>query len=468
MGAVPLRTLTLLALLAATGAAPVRAAPAEASATLRLEAVRVVGNTRTSAAFIEGVLDVPAGQPFSEVAAERGRLRLLSLGFFLDVTLRLEKGSRRGDVVLVAEVEERPTVVVNDLTVGVDGATGWWGGADLAEASLFGTGVGASLAFVAGDDQQAFRLRVSDPAVFGSHFSASVAALLVNGAEPLVGPEPGSMVRAGNGPAADYARLRYRRAGALAGAGLALTGFTSVFADYRFEHVRADAPPTLVAVAPDGGGQELTPGLPDGDGRLSTVSLTLLRDSRNDAFLPTAGTFSLLAAELSHRALGATWDFARLRGHHDRYLHLGRGHALRLGVAAGLVLGDAPFFERFFVGDLHDLVPSRALGVNYSIRRPPDLLGSTLPSKRYEEVFGRLGVEYTLPLTQGRGRFFYRSDFFVSLGLVGLASREDLRDLGAAAGRPLDLTADVGLRFDTPIGLFALSLANLLELVPLP
>ena len=465
------RVLSLLLLFACVTPGVVSAQAAEPPVELRLEAIRVVGNTRTSTTLIESVLNVPPGRPLSEIAAERGRLRLLSLGFFVDVRLRLEKGSRRGDVVLVVEVEERPTVIVNDVYLGVDEDTGFWGGVDVAERNLFGTGIGTSLAFVAGDDQQAWRLRLFDPAVLGTPIALSAAALLVNGAEPIVSPRAGGRVQADDSAPSGYVRLPYRRAGGIASLGTPLTGFTSVFVDYRFEHLRADVPEVLLAHGPGGdAARYLPPGLADGTGRISSAAVTLVRDSRNDHFLPTGGSFLLFAAELAHRTLGSTYDYARFRVHHDRYWHLGRGHALKVGMAAGLLVGDAPFFEHFFVGDVHDLVPTRALGLNYSIRRPPELLGSTLDEKRYEDVFGRVGIEYALPLTEGRGRFLYRSDFFVSIGLVGLTSSDDLLrfEPADANARPFDATADIGFRFDTPVGIFALSLNNLLELVPIP
>jgi len=458
-----------LAVLLADPAA-VCAREADAPVELVLEEVRLVGNDRTSGTLILDVLNVPVGEPLSEIAAERGRLRLLSLGFFVDVQLSLEKGSRRGLVVLVVEVEERPTVIVNDVYLGIDAATPFWGGLDVAERNLFGTGLGAALAFVAGDDQQAFRLRFSNPAVLGTPVSLSAAALAVHGAEPVINPRVDGQVRTGGGGHAGHVRLPYRRLGGIAGVGTPLTGFSSIFVDARFEHLRADVPELLVAMDPDGQTRYLPAGLTDGDGRIASAAVTFARDSRNDHFLPTGGSFTLFAAELSHRMLGATWDYARFSAHHDRYWHLGRGHALKLALGAGLLVGEAPFFEHFFVGDLHHLVPSRALGINYSVRRPPEVLGSTLDEKRYEDVFGLLALEYALPLTEGRGPWFYRSDLFVAVGLVGLTSSEALwRFEPADAGaRPFDVTLDLGLRFDTQIGIFALSLNNLLDLVPFP
>ena len=75
--------------------------------------------------------------------------------------------------------------------------------------------------------------------------------------------------------------------------------------------------------------------------------------------------------------------------------------------------------------------------------------------------------EYAVPLWRRRG-FFYRGDAFAAFGSFAVASLEDLRVRDVSSGRalPADLTADLGLRLDTYVGIFTVSIANALGRIP--
>ena len=70
-------------------------------------------------------------------------------------------------------------------------------------------------------------------------------------------------------------------------------------------------------------------------------------------------------------------------------------------------------------------------------------------------------AEYSYRLIH-RTRRVYGGDLFASVGLLGVGT---LR--GAAPALPLAVTFNVGLRLDTEIGVFELSLGNGLGRVPL-
>ena len=62
-------------------------------------------------------------------------------GYFLDVRLSVTRGAARGGVVLVVEVEERGTIVINELFPSTSAATTFWGGADVSETNFLGRGI---------------------------------------------------------------------------------------------------------------------------------------------------------------------------------------------------------------------------------------------------------------------------------------------------------------------------------------
>ena len=85
----------------------------------------------------------------SDPRVEAARYRLLALGYFLDVRLSVTRGASRGGVVLVVEVEERGTIVINELFPSTSAATAFWGGADVSETNLLGHGINLGAGFVA-------------------------------------------------------------------------------------------------------------------------------------------------------------------------------------------------------------------------------------------------------------------------------------------------------------------------------
>ncbi|HEX7450857.1 MAG TPA: POTRA domain-containing protein, partial [Polyangiaceae bacterium] len=86
-----------------------------------LEGVEVRGNTRTRAHVVLRYVPFKQGDVFDvdDPEVELARYRLLGTGFFRDVQFSLRKGSSRGLVVLVIEVVERNTIVLNDVRMGI-------------------------------------------------------------------------------------------------------------------------------------------------------------------------------------------------------------------------------------------------------------------------------------------------------------------------------------------------------------
>lgn len=114
--------------------------------TYRLEHVRIEGNTKTSEAVIAAELMMKSGDQFDESLARVSRIRLLGLGLFERVDMRLEKGSVRGAVVWVIEVKERQTFVLERGFIGFNDEHRTYLGATFTQLNLFGSGQRGSLA----------------------------------------------------------------------------------------------------------------------------------------------------------------------------------------------------------------------------------------------------------------------------------------------------------------------------------
>ncbi len=437
-----------------------------------LEAIEVRGNDKTDAELIRGALKVVPGMALSidDPAFERSRYRLLSFGFFSEVRLRLKRGKRRGGVVLVVEVVERGTIQLTDVFFGVSEATDAWGGVGLAEKNLLGRGIGLQGAFVLGADpdvergslQQAYWLRLSAPPIGSRRLELSASFVYLDGSEfyRQKGPEQSSTP-------GDFLAIRYRRIGGTAAAGFDLARYTRLQLEYRGEAIESDVPAGAVRQIENGGVEPIEFGIQRGAGRLSVIGIVLQRDTRSDPVSPERGGLLTLTGETSTLLLGSTYDYIKMTASYRHFIPLRWGHIISPQFFGGVVFGEAPFFEKFFIGDLNELVPSRALGLNFSTLPSRDFFGTAIDSKRYEEFALRAAVEYIVPWFRG-GSNIYSGDFFLNVGVLFLTSKTNLRlrDRPLKESIPIDLTINAGLRLDTRVGIFRLSLGNALGRIP--
>jgi len=464
------KTYTALLLALSLAATPARAD--KLSPTYVIEAIKIRGNTKTKEHIIRRALLVTAGERLSvnDRRFDISRYRVLSLGYFSEVRLKLEKGSSRGKVNLVVSVQERGTILLTDVFFGSSEATTVWGGLGIAENNFLGRGIGLHGAFVlasepeVGDSsvQAAFRLGVRTARLAGGPMSAHATFNYLSGSDFFR-----KSGRDGSSNPDDFVAVPYKRVGGMLGVGFDLARYTQIYLDYRGEMIDADVPPGMVRVGQDGTGQPVTFGISDGISVLSLLAVTIERDTRSDPVLPQRGSLLSLTGEFSSALIGSGYDYFKLKALYRQYLPLRWGHVLSFNVGGGVVFGKAPFFEKFFIGDFNDLVPSRALGLNFSTLPSRNIFGTAISSKRYEEFAARASLEYIVPWFRG-GKFFYGGDFFVDVGLIMLTSRKELqvRDQDLSQSIPVDMTLDAGLRLDTRVGVFRLSIGNGLGRIP--
>ncbi|MDD5307950.1 MAG: BamA/TamA family outer membrane protein [Deltaproteobacteria bacterium] len=433
-----------------------------------LQKIEIKGNDKTMRSVISRYVEIEPGEVFAadDPRLVRARYRMLASGLFYDVQLYLKRGDKRGWVVLVVDVKERNTIVVQDIMAGFSEITPY-GSLDVADRSFLGSGISVSAAVVAAADQYGYRLRFNDSHFLDSDFGLHFEGLYAH-ARDYFGREHIQVESSTGDSTRDYAILRYDRAGGRLGTGYTMLGDNFFSLDYRFEIINADVP---VAGSNYSFGEtrpiEFGHLLP-GHSILSALSFGVLRDTRDSTVLPSEGARTAFDVELSTEVLGSDYEYSKFTLAYDHHFPLRSGHSIKLHLFAGLIMGDAPFFDQFFVGDFSAFVPARVLEMNFS-HLAPSVLGTTIKEMRYEDLAGSIGLEYSLPFYRGQG-FFYAVNGFVGLGVFALCSREDLRtDPKGYTGFqvvPMDLTADLGVRVDTEIGLFVFSFANLVRLIP--
>jgi outer membrane protein insertion porin family len=446
-----------------------------------LEGVVVRGNTRTSDRVVTRFVPFKRGDLIDvrDSAFELARYRLLGTGFFRDVDLSLEKGSRRGRVILVVAVVERNTIVLNDVSMGLSADADVNGkarpltayaGISAAETNLVGTGITLGGAVAGAQDQLALRARFLDPSFFGTPWMVA-GTLLYNDSHAFFGNSKAYFADPfGRTPLAAYAVVAYQRLGGALGVGRDLSLSTQAWMHLRFETIDASYP--LLASHLRGFDKEpIDFDIIRGNSLLATVRGTLQHDTRDHPFLPTRGWFLTLNGEFSVLPSALDYDFQKIEFHAARWWRLPfGGHIAEFNVYGGAIAGRAPFFEQFHIGDLSDFRPDRLLGMSFDRRPPPNFLGTEIVEERYGTYALKIAGEYRIPLYRGV-RSIYGIDFFGSFGIYGLANGRTIsqppRGYSGAARVPVDLTGNLGFRADTRVGGFTFAFANALSFLPI-
>jgi outer membrane protein assembly factor BamA len=167
--------------------------------------------------------------------------------------------------------------------------------------------------------------------------------------------------------------------------------------------------------------------------------------------------------------LGSSYGYARVELSGQRWWQLPWRHVVHASAFLGGIAGNAPFFEKFYIGDFTDLLPDRVLDLTPDRRQPPNFLGTDIKEIRYGEFAAKIDVEYRVPVFTG-ARAIYGVDLFASTGLWGVAGSRDVTDpptgYTGLQRLPVDLTYNLGIRLDTALGGATVAFSNLLGLIP--
>lgn len=435
-----------------------------------VEDIRVVGNRSTAARVIQRALPFARGERLraADPRLANARFKILALGFFREATLALEKGSSHGRVIVVVTVAERGTIQLNRLWYGSSALTPWWIGADLNERNFAGTGLllGGGLVYAGNGGvegasaQWGANLRLGAGGIAGTRWGASGTFFFRDGSEALrVAGPPGSSDND------DLSAFTYRRLGARGTARFDLTSALTFDAGLRLERITTDldAGAPIIRTLPDGDTREVDPALAAPVSEVTSLSLGIDLDRRDDPVLPRTGIRLQAQLEAGVQLLGSDYDFAVALARYESWFPLAPRHALGLRLAGGAVIGDAPRFDRIHVADVNRMLTPTIMGMTVAMAPPPDFLGTDNGDTVYGEVGGNLIVEWSYRWFR-RPRAIYGGDLFIAGGLWGLYAENAVRD--RSTGYPVDLVIDAGLRIDTELGIFEFTVANALGRVP--
>lgn len=464
---------------AAPGSSPSRVE--DQTRVLRIERVVIVGREQVAEPQILDLLEregLVAGAELlwpDDARVERVRDRLRATGYFKRVTLRVEPlPSDPMRVELWVDLAERSTVSVSDLYLGSSRLTPFRGGFALAERNFLGRGVLLGGALIWGTQprvdrsrrQQAYRVFAEAPRLRSAPLGLLAGGWFISASEPY------RVAGAEDDPDPQLFRtFEYDRIGGQVGVSFPITPRLELAADYTFERVAAFMPAAPVRIDEAGSLVALDLHLRDGVHRHTSVDFGLTYDGRDELFLVGKGGRFALDVQASSAATGSQYEYVKLVAAGAYGFRLPWRHWLTPSASGGQISGRAPLFERFFAGDLGSWTPGREQGLRYSTRNPVDVFGTGIDTREYGDLFGRVDLEYAWPLfRRTRTRVVYGGDLYLSIGVFAIMGDAAERTRRRAAGErlaPLGAAGDVGLRLDTALGTFSVSVGNVLRRTPL-
>ncbi|MBA3541175.1 MAG: BamA/TamA family outer membrane protein, partial [Deltaproteobacteria bacterium] len=337
---------------------PITDETAEQGPLVFIESIDVRGNTATQTELILRALTVAPGDVLhsGDKRLRELRFKILALGFFLDVTVAMRKGSARGQVIVEIAVVERGTIVLNRLWFGSNALSPYWIGADVGERNLLGLGVAVGAGIIYADNggidgarpQWAGEVRAADSSLFGTRLGINGSVTLVRGSEAyrISGIDNDTEDR-------DFAAFQYRRFGGRGALTYDLNALTRISAGMRGEVIDATLPSAPTRELPDGQVTAIDLHLEPNHSRVATLGFTIDRDTRPDPTLPHSGGRVLASFELASSLYGSSYDFASVFGRFEHWWPLRQErHTIGVRLAGGVIVGNAPRFDRIHVSDV--------------------------------------------------------------------------------------------------------------------
>jgi outer membrane protein insertion porin family len=395
-----------------------------------IERIDIAGNTRTADRVIRREFRLAEGDPFNAAQIRRSRQRIRDLGYFGNVEVTPQQGSRPDRVVLNTQVQERPT---GEISVGGGYSTdsGFLADLGVRERNFLGSGVDARLQSLLAQRRSQLDFSVTDPQFLDRNLSAGFDLFYIQRNLQQV---------------ASYSERRY---GSVLRAGYEFNerlrqSWSYSLVQRNVYNVQSFASPVIREQI--------------GTTLLSQVGQTLAYDARDSRIEPRQGYILRIGSDVA--GLGGDVSYVRLRGDTAVYVPLERifgeqDYVLALQAGVGFLnpFGgrDERIIDRFFLGG--DNLRGFALaGAGPRDRGTSDPLGGRIIWTQTTEFRFPLPVPGELGLL-GRA--------FVDVGsLSGLPSTPRYTAATIADDSSPRVGAGVGLSWRTPLGLINIDVGH--------
>lgn len=314
-----------------------------------IEEIKITGNTRTRDKVIRREMRLTDGAVYNSEQVKRSKQEINNLGYFEKVNINTSPGSKEHLIKLHIEVTERPT---GSFSVGagyssVDSVVGMF---QISQNNLFGKGQRLKLMAQIGGDSSQFDISFTEPWFMDTRVSVGFDLFLIN---------------------RDYWDFERKSKGFNLRAGFPLDhkfDYTRLYLTYRLESTDIEvdcSPGSDYYYSVDCGDIPVSILQQQGKTVTSSITTSIVRDSRNDRWSPRMGSNSKLSVELA--GFGGDAKFVGLIASSAKYFPLPLDTAFMVRGEIGQLFEageDIPISEKFFLGGLDSLrgFDSRSVG----------------------------------------------------------------------------------------------------------
>ncbi|HSV32437.1 MAG TPA: BamA/TamA family outer membrane protein [Atribacteraceae bacterium] len=312
-----------------------------------IEAVVFEGLEKTSEHVVRRELVFAAPVVFDFSLINRSMRAIFNLGFFDDVTIKLEPGSARDMVVLNVRVLEKLTGQAG-AGVGYNAEDGWLGFVRYQEINFGGNAQRVELRYEFGA-RTLYRFSFEEPwlfdtpTFFGLEIHDQVRLRKYRIDHEIVGRyeegRVGGQVTLGRNFDEEWRwRLRYKTE------------------EITLTHIEGE--------------------MPNRDGRINTLTPSIIYDTRNTPLNPSEGWYGILQVEMAGRFLGGDQHYTKYSLDLRNYIPAGEEAVVALRLQAGLADTVLPEYDQFAIGgvgslrgyDLHEFQGDKMLLFNLEYR----------------------------------------------------------------------------------------------------
>lgn len=395
-----------------------------------IEEIIVRGNTRTRDNVIRREMRLSEGTIYNSEEIKRSKQEINNLGYFEEVNINTEPGSAANLVRLSVDVKERPTGSFS-IGAGYSSADSVMGMFQVSQNNLFGKGQQLSLMAQLGGSSSYYDISFTEPWFRDTRTSVGFDLFKVEREyEEFDRDSNGFNLRTG------FPFDKYY-------------DYTRLFLTYRYESADVKIVDEDVALE-----------IQKQEGTITTSSITgsLVRDSRDDRWKPRMGSNTSLSMEFA--GLGGDSKYIGLIASSAKYFPLPWDTAFMIRGTIGELFAygsdDVPISEKFFLGGLDSMRGFEARTVGPKEYRPKEMRTFYVLGEEYE--YRPPGHDDEQDVVGGEKELFFNFEYLFPIlkeaGVRGVA----FCDIGNAYAEGdsffSDLRYDVGLgiRWYSPFG----------------
>ncbi|UCE78712.1 MAG: outer membrane protein assembly factor BamA [Nitrospiraceae bacterium] len=364
--------------------------------------IEISGNTKTRDKVIRREVRINEGETYNGKKITRSYDRINNLNFFESVQMVPKPRSEEKIVDLEVKVKERQTGFLS-VGGGYSSLDGFVGTVEITQGNLFGKGQYLKLKGELGGESNFYELSFKDPWIFDRPISFSTGIYRSE---------------------REYIEYDKEAKGGYIGFGRNFGEYWRGNVSYRYERA------TIENVDDDA---SIIIKDQEGTNTVSSITPSLVRDSRNNFIDPTAGSRNSIV--VTYAGLGGSLSFIKGTIDSGWYFPIGRFTFMvrgRFGYARGISDDELPLYERFYVGGIYTV-----RGLEWGDAGPKDPLTGDEIGGTEQLIFN---TEFIFPIVSDlklKGVIFFDAG----------NAYDEFEDFGE-----LRYTAGVGVRWISPMG----------------